>query len=217
MIEENGSRSVIIASGPMPQTEDKSIGPALIEKWALGYLERFASSAENLRRVLGRRARRRMSDPEGLREARALIDALVARYRDSGLIDDAAYASARARGRLARGEPLRKIAAGLAAKGVDADDRAAALAGLHETIPDPDLAAARPTSSRATAGASSRFSRAPGLAGARPRRCCVASTPKPLRRCSPPPNSAPRWPARARPSAVRRRASPGRRGASMPR
>src|SRR5256884_2505001 len=142
MIEENGSRSVIIASGPMPQTEDKSIGPALIEKWALGYLERFASSAENLRRVLGRRARRRMSDPEGPREGRALIDALVVRFRDSGLIDDAAYASARARGRLARGEPLRKIAAGLAAKGVDADDRAAALAGLHQTIPDPDLAAA---------------------------------------------------------------------------
>ena len=142
MIEENGSRSVIIASGPMPQTEDKSIGPALLEKWALGYLERFASSAENLRRVLGRRARRRMSDPEGLREARALIDALVVRYRDSGLIDDAAYASARARGRLARGEPLRKIAAGLAAKGVDADDRAAALDALRQTAPDPDLAAA---------------------------------------------------------------------------
>src|SRR5438067_2162043 len=125
-----------------PDDGPVSIGPALLEKWAVGYLERFASSAENLGRLLGRRARRRMSDPEGLREARALIDALVARYRDSGLIDDAAYASARARGRLARGEPLRKIAAGLAAKGVDADDRAAALAGLHETIPDPDLAAA---------------------------------------------------------------------------
>lgn len=132
----------MIASGPMAATEDKSIGPALLEKWALGYLERFASSAENLRRVLGRRARRRMRDPEGLLEARALIDALVARYRDSGLIDDAAYAAARARGRLARGEPLRKIAAGLAAKGVDADDRATALAGLRETVPDPDLAAA---------------------------------------------------------------------------
>src|SRR5205823_13004636 len=93
MIEENGSRSVIIASGPMPQTEDKSIGPALIEKWALGYLERFASSAENLRRVLGRRARRRMSDSESLREARALIVGLVVRYRDMRLIDDAPSAS----------------------------------------------------------------------------------------------------------------------------
>src|SRR5438552_15239569 len=134
--------ALIDCRGEMTETEGRAIAPAMLEKWALGYLERFASSAENLRRVLGRRARRRMSDPEGLREARALIDALVVRYRDSGLIDDAAYASARARGRLARGEPLRKIAAGLAAKGVDADDRAAALAGLHETTPDPDLAAA---------------------------------------------------------------------------
>jgi len=125
-----------------PENAPAAIGTALLEKWALGYLERFASSAENLRRLLERRARRRMRDPEGLLEARALIDALVARYRDSGLIDDAAYASARARGRLARGEPLRKIAAGLAAKGVDADDRATALAGLRETVPDPDLAAA---------------------------------------------------------------------------
>jgi len=125
-----------------PENAPAAIGTALLEKWALGYLERFASSAENLRRLLERRARRRMRDPEGLLEARALIDALVARYRDSGLIDDAAYAAARARGRLARGEPLRKIAAGLAAKGVDADDRATALAGLRETVPDPDLAAA---------------------------------------------------------------------------
>jgi regulatory protein len=142
MIEENGSRSVIIASGPMPQTEDKSIGPALLEKWALGYLERFASSAENLRRVLRRRVRRRTSDNETAQQAAALIDELVERYRASGIIDDAAYAAARARGRLARGEPLRRIAAGLAAKGVDADDRAAALDALRETAPDPDLAAA---------------------------------------------------------------------------
>src|ERR1041385_9329481 len=79
-----------------PENAPAAIGTALLEKWALGYLERFASSAENLRRVLGRRARRRMRDPEGLLEARALIDALVARYRDSGLIDDAAYAPGRA-------------------------------------------------------------------------------------------------------------------------
>src|SRR5947209_11151412 len=128
--------------GDMAETEGSSIGPAVLEKWALGYLERFASSAENLRRVLRRRVRRRTSDTETVQRAAALIDELVERYRASGMIDDAAYAAARARGRLARGEPLRRIAAGLAAKGVDADDRAAALAGLHETIPDPDLAAA---------------------------------------------------------------------------
>jgi regulatory protein len=126
----------------MAETEGSAIGPAVLEKWALGYLERFASSAENLRRVLRRRVRRRTSDTETAQRAAALIDELVERYRKSGMIDDAAYAAARARGRLARGEPLRRIAAGLAAKGVAAEDRAAALDALRETAPDPDLAAA---------------------------------------------------------------------------
>jgi regulatory protein len=131
-----------VLSGQMTEPKDTAIRPALIEKWALGYLERFSSSAENLRRVLRRRARRRASNPDTLRDAGGLIDALVARYRDSGLIDDAAYAAARARGRLKRGEPLRKIAAGLAAKGIDPEDRETALAALRDTTPDPDLAAA---------------------------------------------------------------------------
>ena len=54
------------------------IDAALIERWALHYLGRYASSAENLRRVLLRRARRRLDDDrEALAEARTLIDALV--------------------------------------------------------------------------------------------------------------------------------------------
>ena len=83
-----------------------------------------------------------MHDDEAVRAADALIDALVIRYRDSGLIDDAAYAAGRARTRLTRGQSLRRIAAGLMAKGVGADDRAAALQALRETVADPDLAAA---------------------------------------------------------------------------
>ena len=119
------------------------IDGALIERWALHYLGRYASSAENLRRVLWRRARRRLDDErEALAEARTLIDALVARYRDSGLVDDAAYAGAQARSRLRRGQSLRTIRAGLAAKGVDADDTTAALEALREDGGDPDLAAA---------------------------------------------------------------------------
>src|SRR4029077_12422825 len=83
-----------------------------------------------------------VGDNETVQRAAALIDELVERYRRTGLLDDAAYAAARARSRLARAEPLRRIAAGLAAKGVDAEDRAAALDALRETAPDPDLAAA---------------------------------------------------------------------------
>jgi len=109
------------------------IDHALIEAWALRHLERYASSAENLRRVLERRVKRRLgSDDEAVRAARDLIEELVARYRASGLLDDAAYAAGRARRGVARGRSLRRIAAGLAAKGVGAVDAAAAVAALGD-------------------------------------------------------------------------------------
>ncbi|MGE5270969.1 MAG: hypothetical protein ACM3JG_14990 [Thiohalocapsa sp.] len=122
----------------------EGIPPSLIEEWALAYLGRHATSAENLRRVLLRRARRRLgggsaASDGGLREA---IDALVDRYRAAGLVDDAAYAAAQARRGLARGRSARQITAGLAGKGVAADDTASALLALRETAADPELAAA---------------------------------------------------------------------------
>jgi regulatory protein len=125
------------------ETPAMPLDAALIERWALGYLGRFASSAENLRRVLLRRARRHF--PEGhdaTAQAAAQIEALVARYRASGLVDDAAYAAGRARSRLRRGQSLRTIRAALAAKGVATEDAAAAIAALREEAGDPDLAAA---------------------------------------------------------------------------
>jgi regulatory protein len=128
---------------PAGETEPAPINASLIEKWALGYLDRYASSAENLRQVLLRRVRRRTgADGDRVRAAGIVIDALVARYRATGIIDDAAYAAGRARGRRARGRSLRRIAADLAAKGVGAADAAAALAALSEDGRDPDLAAA---------------------------------------------------------------------------
>jgi regulatory protein len=123
-----------------------AIDAALIEEWALSYLGRYASSADNLRRVLRRRVLRRLGDGENrdaaAAEADGLIDALILRYRAAALLDDAAYAAVRARRDLARGRSLRRIAAGLAAKGVARDDAAAAVAKLREGIADPDLAAA---------------------------------------------------------------------------
>lgn len=123
----------------------EDIPQSLIEEWALAYLGRYASSAENLRRVLVRRGRRRLGADAGaatdvaLREA---VDALVSRYRDAGLLDDAAYAAAQARYGLARGRSARQITATLAGKGIAGAERAAALAALHESVGDPELAAA---------------------------------------------------------------------------
>src|SRR5260370_24155946 len=121
MIEENGRPIGITFLRAMRRRQQKpprqrsgedreittAIDGALIEKWALAHLGRYASSAENLRRVLQRRVRRRLAgDDEAVRAAGATIDALVALYRASGLLDDAAYAAVRARSGLARARSL---------------------------------------------------------------------------------------------------------------
>ena len=144
------------AGPPVPA----AIDAALIEDWALSYLGRYATSAANLRRVLMRRARRRLgADRDKLGAADALIAALVARYRDAGLLDDAAYAANRARHDLARGRSLRRIAAGLAAKGVGAAEAGVALAALRDGAADPELAAAAAFARRRRLGP---FAAAPG-------------------------------------------------------
>jgi len=118
----------------------REITPELIERWAIGYLGRYASSAENLRRVLVRRVRRH--SPEAGQQALGLIDELVARYRQSGLLDDAAYTAGRVASLHRRGDSLTAIRARLAAKGAPAEIVEDAVSGLHAGAPDPDLAAA---------------------------------------------------------------------------
>jgi regulatory protein len=119
------------------------IPPSLIEEWALAYLGRYASSAANLRRVLLRRARRRVGSGTPIdKEVSAAIDALIVRYQEARLLDDAAYAGGQVRRGLARGRSLRQIEAGLRAKGIGADEASAALGALRQETADPDLAAA---------------------------------------------------------------------------
>lgn len=120
---------------------DPAIDAALLETWALSYLGRYASSSGMLRRVLQRRAWRRGGEP-AMRAAGPAIEELLVRYRASGLIDDTAYAASRAEAELARGRPLGRIAAALAAKGIATADAAAVLRSLREQAGDPDLAAA---------------------------------------------------------------------------
>jgi regulatory protein len=106
---------------------------------ALHYLERFASSAENLRRVLMRRVRRAAahhdSDPA---EGAALVEALILRFQQSGLLDDPRYAAAKAASLQRRGGSRRVIAGRLARQGVAAELIAETLHGSDGS----DLAAA---------------------------------------------------------------------------
>lgn len=103
----------------------KKRGPltkAYLERAALHYLERYASSVEGLRRVLMRRvdkaAWEERCDPE---EAKAWVEDVVARYAASGLVDDRSFAEGKAASLRRRGESARRITMKLREKGVDGD------------------------------------------------------------------------------------------------
>ena len=114
-----------------------------LENAALWYLTRFGTSAANLERVLARRversARHHGTDRQ---EGMASIGQLIARYRRSGLLDDRAYAIARAGTLNRRGKPVRAIAFALRAQGVMGEDIDEALSALKDQDADPDLGAA---------------------------------------------------------------------------
>jgi regulatory protein len=123
------------AARPRGRRAPREVTPDHLERAALHHLERFASSAANLRRVLERRvlraARHHGTDPA---EAAPWIDALIARFRASGLLDDATYAQGRAAALFRRGDSQRSIRAKLAAKGVGAEDIDGALAALRAEV-----------------------------------------------------------------------------------
>ncbi|HTV44454.1 MAG TPA: RecX family transcriptional regulator [Stellaceae bacterium] len=124
--------------------DEAEIGAEQLEGWALAYLGHYASSAANLRRVLLRRLRRRRSDPDpGVRApAVLLVDALIERYQRSGLLDDAAYATARAHTLQRRGESTTRIRARLAASGIENSLITTVIGELRADRADLDLAAA---------------------------------------------------------------------------
>jgi regulatory protein len=123
--------------GPKPATQER------LERAALAYLERFASSAESLRRVLMRRVDRSVRFHGTDRaEGAAWVEALVERYRRTGLVDDRLYAEAATRSLRRRGGSARMVRMKLAAKGVDPDTVDAALQAAAEGDADSELKAA---------------------------------------------------------------------------
>lgn len=99
----------------------KPVTAERLHKGALFYLERYASSSANLRKVLMRRVERSAREygtdrDEGLR----LVDDLVERFQHAGLLDDKAYAESRVASLLRRGTSIKAIRMKLAAKGVQA-------------------------------------------------------------------------------------------------
>jgi regulatory protein len=98
---------------------------AALEAAAFRYLGRYASSVENLRRVLARKT-----------EDRAAVEAAIAKCVRLGLVDDRSYAAGRSQSLARAGASRRAIAERLRAKGVDTETIRDALEGAS------DLAAA---------------------------------------------------------------------------
>jgi regulatory protein len=121
---------------PKPMTE------ARLRNIAVRYLEQYASSSENLRRVLMRRViKARIADSENLDtapDAETWIDDIVTRFKRIGVLNDAAFAEAQTQTLHRRGVSAKGVRYRLSAKGVEADDIDAALDTLTET----DLTAA---------------------------------------------------------------------------
>jgi regulatory protein len=120
-----------------------------IENAALFYLQRFATSSENLKRVLMRKVRRSVRvhgvGPDGVVENDAvkdgarIVDGVIARLLRSGLLDDRKYAESRAAALHRRGMSAGRICGKLVQKGVDVEARQRALAALAaETAVDPE-------------------------------------------------------------------------------
>lgn len=123
----------------------RRITPQYLERAALHHLERYATSSENLRRVLARKVWKaaRMAEEEGAvdeEQAAAWIEEVVARLQRAGALNDRAYAEGRVVSLRRQGESARGIAMKLSAKGVPRETVEAAL-DLDEPEND-DVAAA---------------------------------------------------------------------------
>ena len=123
----------------------RRITPQYLERAALHHLERYATSSENLRRVLTRKvwkAARLAEEGSAVdeEEAAAWIEAVVEKLQRAGALNDRAYAEGRVVSLRRQGESARGIAMKLGAKGVPRETVEAALE-LDEPEND-DVAAA---------------------------------------------------------------------------
>ncbi len=102
-----------------------------LERLALDYVSRYATSRAKLRDYLGRKLAERGWSGEGEGDAvvAGMVEQLVERFAQLGYVDDQALAEARARSLAARGYGARRLSGALQALGIDEAD--AAPARLH--------------------------------------------------------------------------------------
>lgn len=120
----------------------RKITPRYLENAALYYLQRYATSAGNLRRVLTRKVDRSCQFHETAPdEFYPLIDALILRYEKSGLLNDTVYAEGRVASLRRQGKSSSAITGKLRTKGLAAEVIQTALDSIDGERPDTDTPA----------------------------------------------------------------------------
>lgn len=123
--------------------QPRKITQSSLRNIALYYLQRYASSKENLKRVLMRRVHKSAQVHElDMDEATGWVDQLVDQLAASGMVDDRTYAEGKMRSLYRRGASPNKISQTLRHKGVSAEIIEETLAILYESAVDPTLVAA---------------------------------------------------------------------------
>lgn len=119
------------------------LSEAGLERVAAHWIKRFWGPTAGLRRVLRRHAHASQQAWGGDEaEANAMVEALIARLVDVGLLNDREVAVQRARSMHERGVSAFGIRGRLRAAGLADEDVQAGLAGLHDGQGDPEWRAA---------------------------------------------------------------------------
>ena len=106
-----------------------------LQNAAVFYLERYASSAEGLRRVLRRRvSKARMLDAPVMDNVDEAIEAVVQKFVTAGLLDDRAFAQTKARSLHRRGMSSRLTRQRLEVAGVGREDVDKAMVALDDEL-----------------------------------------------------------------------------------
>jgi regulatory protein len=131
----------------------KRISKTYLENAALYYLQRYATSAANLRRVLMRKVKRSCTFHQTEAEDFApLVDELVARYTNVGLVDDKVFAHAKVSSLRRQGHSGRSIIARLQVKGLTTAQIEAAMKNVDDGNEEAEISAAHAYAKRKKLG-----------------------------------------------------------------
>ena len=136
-MDEKRRKRIAPTGGPRQKRAPRKIDARYLENAALYYLQRYASSSQNLRNILARKITRGCAhhgqNPD---DFMPLLDQMIARYQQAGLLNDEIYAQGRVSSLRRQGLSRQAIAQKLAQKGLSPADIANALKQVDAAAAD---------------------------------------------------------------------------------